>query len=394
MSDDSIKRPNTRLLSAVGILAVVVAGGIVAFGIMGREDHTRALAVWSADNALPTVALADVSRGLQGDAVSLPGTIQPYYRAEIFSRVTGYLKSWSTDIGARVKAGEVMAVIDTPDLDQQILQAKADLATAEANARLSDLTARRWKALLSSKSVAQQAVDEKVGDAQAKAALVNAAKANLGRLQALAAFTKITAPFDGIVTARKTDIGALINAGSAGKELFEVADLDKVRLYVQVPQAYSAAIQPGQAADFSVPEYPGVVFHAAVASISHAMDAASRSMLVELQADNSDGKLFAGSFCQVSFKLDQNPNVAVVPATALVATDKGSELALLGANDTVTLQPVRLGHDFGDSVEVIAGLAPSDRVIDNPPETLQNGDKVQLATKTGDVTPSSKAKGS
>jgi RND family efflux transporter MFP subunit len=374
MSDDPIKMPNLRRLLLTGLALLVIAGCVLAFGLAKRHSHARSLVQWTAKQALPSVELAKIVHGAAIDNLSLPGTIQPYYRAAIYAQVSGYLKSWREDIGARVSAGEELAEINTPGLDQQLDQAKADLATTKANEQLAALTAKRWLALVDSHSVAQQAADEKAGDWEAKKAIVAAAEANVRRLQALESFKTITAPFDNIVTARK-----IINSGSAGQELFEVSDLHRVRIYVQVPQAYSAALKPGLKARFELPEYPGEHFDATLVSISHAMEPASRSMLVELQAGNADGRLFSGTYCQVRFDLPGNPTTFRIPATALVATDKGSELAFLGAGNKVTLKPIQLGRDFGNSVEVLSGLGPDDRIIDDPPETLQNGDQVVLA---------------
>jgi RND family efflux transporter MFP subunit len=314
--------------------------------------------------------------------VTLPGTIQAYYRAAIYARVSGYLQSWQADIGAHVKGGQLLASIDTPDLDQEFAQAKADLATATANAQLAAVTAERWNALVKLQWVSKQTADDKNGSAAATKATMDAASANVKRLEAMEGFKNIVAPFDGVVTARKTDIGALINAGNAGQELFEVSDLHKVRIYVQVPQAFTAELQPGLQATFEMRQYPGQQFDAKVVTTSNAMELNSRSMLVELQADNADGKLFAGAYCQVHFQLPNNPNEMRVPATALVPADRGAQVALLGNDGKAVLKPVQLGRDFGDSVEVVAGLSPSDRVIDSPPETLQSGDQVQLAATT------------
>jgi RND family efflux transporter MFP subunit len=284
-----------------------------------------------------------------------------------------------------VTAGDVLASIDTPDLDQQFSQAKADLATASANAQLAAVTAQRWSTLVKSQWVSQQASDDKTGAAAATKASMEAATANVKRLEAMESFKSIAAPFDGVVTARNTDIGALINAGTAGQALFEVSDLHKVRLYVQVPQAFSGQLHAGLKASFEMPQYPGQQFDAVLVTMSHAMDANSRSMLVELQADNAEGKYFAGAYCQIHFQLPSDPNVVRVPATALVPGNQGMEVAVLGANNSVLLKPIRLGRDFGDSVEVVAGLSSADRVIDSPPETLQNGDPVQLTTTSEPV---------
>ena len=312
----------------------------------------------------------------------MPGTIQAYYKAKIYARVGGYLQSWQADIGAHVKAGQVLASIDSPDLDQQYAQAKADLATATANAQLASVTAQRWNQLIKSQWVSQQAADDKNGSAAATKATMDASSANLKRLEAMESFKSIVAPFDGTVTARNTDIGALINAGNAGQELFEVSDLHRVRIYVQVPQALSAELGPGLKATLEMPQYPGQQFDATVVTTSNQMNANSRSMLVELQADNAAGKFSSGAYCQVHFQLPDDPNMLRVPATALLPANQGAQVAVLGAGNKVALKSVKLGRDFGDNVEVTAGLLPTDRVIDSPPETLQTGDQVQLAAAT------------
>jgi RND family efflux transporter MFP subunit len=382
MSSEPIKTPSRRRLLMTALVALIIAGGVAAYGIIQRAHSTAQVAQWTDKQAIPTVTLANLQHGPAVRQLTLPGTIQAYNRAAIYARVSGYLQSWQADIGAHVKAGQVLAKIDSPDLDQQFAQAKADLATAAANAQLAAVTADRFNTLVKSQWISKQTGDEKTGAAAATKATMDAASANVNRLEAMEDFKKIVAPFDGVVTARKTDIGALINAGNAGQELFEVSDLSRVRIYVQVPQAFTAAIQPGLKATFEMPQYPGQQFDASVVTMSHAMDPNSRSMLVELQADNSDGKLFAAAYCQVHFQLPSDLNVVRVPATALVLANRGSQVAILGGDGKMVLKPVQLGRDFGDSVEVTAGIAPSDRVIDSPPETLQSGDTVQLAPAT------------
>jgi RND family efflux transporter MFP subunit len=372
--------PSRRLLYA-GLLGLAVAGAIATNGIVSRASTTQDLVQWTDAHALPTVAIAQLAHSDAAQGLTLPGTIQPYSKAMIYARVSGYLKSWQQDIGAHVTAGQVLATIDSPDLDQQLDQAKADFATAEANEKLAITTANRWQLMGAAQSVARQAVDEKTGDAAAKRAIADSAQANVRRLEALAAFKNVVAPFDGVVTQRNTDVGALINAGStAGQELFEVSDLHRVRLYVQVPQAYSAQLRSGLKATFEVPQYPGARFEATVATTSNAMNDTSRSLLVELQADNADGKLMGGTYCQVTFQIPGDPNTLRVPATALMPVNHGAQVAVLSADNKVTLKSIQLGRDFGDSVEVTAGLTPQDRVIDSPPETLQAGDTVQLAS--------------
>ena len=379
MSADKITAPSRRLLLLIGAAALIAAGAVAASGILSRADADRRLAQWTNQQAVPTVQLAKLDQGSGAQVLTLPGNIQPFNKADLYARVSGYLGSWQHDIGAHVKAGDVLASIDSPDLDQQFSQAQADLATASANAQLAAVTAQRWTTLVKSQWVSQQASDDKTGAAAATKATMDASAANLKRLAALESFKSITAPFDGVVTARNTDIGALINVGTTGPALFEVSDLHRVRIYVQVPQALSGQLHPGLKATLEMPQYPGQPFHAVLVSMSHAMNPTSRSMLVQLQADNPDGKFFAGAYCQVHFQLPSDPKVMRVPATALVAGNQGMEVAVLGTNNTVQMKSIEIGRDFGDSAEVVAGLSSADRVIDSPPETMQNGDQVQLA---------------
>jgi RND family efflux transporter MFP subunit len=345
-----------------------------------RGRNAQAVAQWTAKQAIPTVTLAKIEQGAAQQILTLPGNIEPYNKASLYARVNGYLKSWNKDIGAQVKAGEVLATIDAPDLDQQLAQAKATLASAKANYEIAAVTAERNNTLVRRQAVSQQLADQSNADAAAKKAIMDAEAANVGQLEAMQSFKQIIAPFAGVVTARHTNIGSLISAGSTGQPLFEVSDLTKVRIYVQVPQAYSAHVGPGLNATLEMPQYPGQQFNATVVTMSRSFEVASRSMLVELQADNSDGKLFGGAYCKVHFDLPGDPNVLRVPATALVLANQGTQVAVLGLDNKVALKEIKLGRDFGDSVEAIAGLAPEDRVIDNPTETLQAGDTVQLAS--------------
>jgi membrane fusion protein, multidrug efflux system len=376
-------RPNPRRLLLIGIVALVIAGAMAAKGIIQRAQSAQEVERWTEQQAVPTVTLAKLGQGETSRPLMLPGTIQAYSKAAIYARVSGYLKSWAADIGARVKAGQELATIDTPDLDQQFAQAKADLATATANAQLAAVTAQRWNTLVASQWVSRQAADDKNGAAASTKAAMDSAGANVKRLEAMEAFKNIVAPFDGVVTARNTDLGALINAGNAGQELFEVSDLHKARIYVQVPQAYAAVLAPGLKANFAMPQSPGQQFEATVVTTSNAMNANSRSMLVELQADNTAGKFFSGAYCQVSFQLPNDPNTVRVPATALIPANSGAEVAIVGNDNRVAIKPVQIGRDLGDSVEIVAGLSSSDRVIDSPPETLQSGDQIQLTTNSG-----------
>jgi RND family efflux transporter MFP subunit len=380
MTSQPLMPRTLKRLLLVGILAALAAGAIAANGLIVRARTKQDLVQWTHDHAVPTVALAKLAQGAAQQNLILPGNIQPYNKAALYSRVNGYLTSWNKDIGAKVKAGELLASIEAPDLDQQLAQAKATLASAKATYDIAVLTANRYGVLVKKQAIALQTADQASADAAAKKAVMDANEANVKQLQAMESFKQIVAPFDGVVTLRNTDIGALINAGSAaGQALFEISDLHRVRIYVQVPQAFTADLRPGLKATFQLPQYPDQKFEATLVTTSNAMDATSRSMLVELQADNSEGKLFGGTYARVDFQLLGDPNAVRIPATALMPVQQGVQVVVLGDGNTVVLKSIKLGRDFGDSVEVTAGLALDDKVIDSPPETLQNGDPVRLA---------------
>jgi len=382
MSSQPLKTLSPRQLLLVGIIALVAAGAIAANGLISRGRSKQDLVQWTNAQAVPTVALAKLVRGDGEQRLILPGSIQPYSKATIYARVSGYLKSWNKDIGAHVKLGEVLAAIEAPDLDQQLAQARATLASAKANQEIAAITASRNSTLVQKQIVAQQIADQTAADAEAKKAIMEANQAYVRQLEAMQSFKQIVAPFDGVVTARNTDIGALINSGNAGQALFEVSDLHRVRIYVQVPQAFTADLRPGLKATFEMPQYPGRKFDATLVTTSNAMSEMSRSMLVELQADNPDGKLFGGTYCRVDFQIPGDPTMVRLPATALMPVNRGVQVAVLGDGNKVVLKSIQLGRDFGDTVEVTAGLDPQDRVIDSPPETLQSGDAVELAAAT------------
>lgn len=386
MSQQPLKTPRLRQLLLIGTIALVAAGSIAVNGFISRSRTNQDLMQWTSAQAVPTVALAQVAHGDAAQSLILPGDIQPFNKAAIYARVSGYLKSWEQDIGAHVTAGQLLATIEAPDLDQQLAQARATLASAKANYDIAQITANRSNTLVRTQVTSQQIADQNAADAAAKKAIVDAQEANVRQLEAMKSFKQIVAPFDGIVTARNTDIGALINAGSAGQQLFEVSDLHRIRIYVEVPQAFSAELRPGLKANFELPQNPGQKFDATLVTTSNAMNATSRSMRVQLQADNSDGKLFGGAYCKVYFQLPNDANMVRIPATALMPVNRGTQVAVLGDDNKVVLKSVQIGRDFGDSVEVTAGLGPQDRVIDNPAETLQNGDTVQLASTTASST--------
>jgi RND family efflux transporter MFP subunit len=383
MSSQPVKTSRPRRLLLVGIIALVAAGAVATYGLIIRARSNQDLVRWTNAQAVPTVALAKLVHGAAEQILILPGDIQPYNKAAIYARVNGYLKNWNVDIGAQVKAGEVLASIDAPDLDQQLAQARATLASAKANYDIAATTANRYGILIEKQVTSQQLADQTAADAAAKEAVTDANEANVRQLEAMQSFKQIVAPFDGVVTARNTNVGALINAGNAaGQELFEVSDLHRVRIYVQVPQAFTANLRPGLKATFEMPQYPGQKYDATLVTTSSAVNAASRSMLVELQADNSDGKLLGGAYCRVNFQIPGDPNVVRIPATALTPVNRGVQVAIVGEGNKVVFKSIQLGRDFGDTVEVTAGLDPQDRVIDSPAETLQSGDVVQLAVPT------------
>ena len=315
----------------------------------------------------------------------LPGSLQAFYNAPIYARVPGYVHGWYADIGAQVKAGQLLATIDTPELDQQLIQARADLASAKANMQLASITAQRWSKMLAQDAVSKQETDEKSGDLATKTAQVNAAQANVDRLLALKSFARIVAPFDGVVTARKIDIGTLVNAGAnaaPNSELFDVAKIDQLRLYVHVPQNYSSKIRAGMTATLSVPEYPGRTFQAKLDTTANSISNNSGTLLVELMVDNHDQLLKDGDYAQVRFDFQGQPATSettlLLPSSALLFRRNGTQAAVVGPDNHVHLKPVTVGRDLGATIEVESGLTPEDRVIDNPPDSISNGQLVRV----------------
>ena len=373
----TVSRRGLRIAALAGVaIAVLVVGG----GIASRAANSKRLSQWTAANAQPVVTVTQPQPANGAAVLALPGRLEAYSRAPIYARVPGYLKSWQVDIGASVQAGQLLAEIEAPDLDQQLSQALADLLTARANAALASTTAKRWQDLVKSDAVSLQDVDMKNGDLAAKTAIVKATKANVDRLEVMEGFKRITAPFDGIVTARATDVGALINAGSGkGLELFVISDTHKLRLYVSVPQNYAAQITAGTQAQMTVPERPGRTFTATVETTSQSVDPSSGSTLVELAVDNASGELVPGAFANVRFALPLTSASLSVPASALIFDSRGARVATLGADNRVVLEPVRIARDLGTVIEISSGLAATDRVIDSPPDGIGKGDQVRIA---------------
>jgi RND family efflux transporter MFP subunit len=382
MPSQDIKAPGRRSLLTAATAAFLLASAVVGYGFVERAQSKQEVVQWTSAQAIPTVALAQLIPGGTHQTLTLPGNIQPFNKAALLARVNGYVKSWDHDIGTTVKAGQVLATIDAPDLDQQLSQAKATLASVRANHQIASLTASRNNILLQKQIVAQQLADQTDADAKAKEAVVDANEANVRQLEAMQSFKTLSAPFDGVVTARNVELGMLINSGGSGQPLFEVSDLHRVRIYVQVPQSFSAGLVPGMKATFEMPQYPGVQFDATLSHISKSINASSHSMQVELQADNAAGKFFGGSYCNVHFEIPSDANLVKLPSTALVTGNQGTQVAVLGSDNKVVLKNVQLGRDLGDSVEITAGLSPSDRVINSPPETMATGDTVRVAAAT------------
>jgi RND family efflux transporter MFP subunit len=366
----------------LGILAVVAVAAVllvVVTGIRAREDAGVKLREWTDDQAVPTVAVMLPDPKMLNATIDLPGRLEAYYRAPIFARVNGYLKSWSADIGAKVTAGQVIAEIEAPDLDQQLLQARADLASQQASSKLSEATLNRRKTLIASNFVSMQEIDERSADLSNKQAAVNSSQANVERLEALAGYKKITVPFDGVVTARDTDVGALINAGGgSGPPMFVVSDIRKLRVYVNVPQTYVPAIRIGAKAVISMPEYPNRTFDATVEASSQSVDVGSGTTRMQLGLDNPKGELMPGGYANVRLSLVRDTVPLHIPASALMFNQNGLRVATVGADDRVVFKTVTIGRDLGKDIELASGISPDDRVIVAPPDGIDDGDRVRV----------------
>src|SRR6478609_9694039 len=369
-----------RKLGLFGVAAVIGAGLIVATGIRAREDSGAKLREWTDAQAVPTVAVVLPDAKVLNATIDLPGRLEAYYRAPIFARVQGYLKNWSADIGTRVKAGQVIAEIEAPDLDQQLLQARADLASQQASAKLSEATLSRRKTLVASNFVSAQEIDERTADLSNKNMAVRAGQANVERLEALAGYKKITVPFDGIVTARDTDVGALINAGGgSGPAMFVISDITKLRVYVNVPQNYVPSIKIGAKAVMTVPEYPTRTFEATVEASAQAVDVSSGTTRMQLALDNSKSELMPGSYANVRLTLQRDGVPLSIPASALIFNQNGLRVATVGPDDRIQFKQVTIARDLGRTIELASGLSPDDRVVVTPPDGVADGNQVRIA---------------
>jgi RND family efflux transporter MFP subunit len=374
VSKKKLSRGVILFLTAAALAIVVV----VVFGVHSRTLAASRLVEATDQAAIPTVNLVHPQAATRAQDLVLPGNTQAFIDSPIFARTNGYLKRWHVDIGARVREGELLAEIETPELDQQLRQAKAELATAEANVNLSQITAERDENLLKTHSVSTQERDNAVNANVANKAMVDSNQANVARLEQLQSFEKVYAPFDGIITARSTDVGALIDAGAnAPKELFHIADIRKLRIYVAVPEVYSRSAISGAPAGLTLDEYPGELFHGILVRNSNAIDAVSRTLLVEVDADNSGGRLMPGAYVQIHLKLPADSRSVTVPANALIFRKEGLQVAVV-RNGKAELVPVTPGRDYGDSMEILAGLRPQDDVILSPSDSLITGTPVQV----------------
>jgi RND family efflux transporter MFP subunit len=376
-----------RLLKLLVLLSIA-AGVVVVLvfrGINARIRDAAGVSHETAELAVPTVSVIHPRRGAPADEVILPGAIQAFIDAPIYARTSGYLKQWHADIGARVKSGELLAEIETPEVDKQLDQASADLATAEANYKLAESTAARWQDLLKTESVSKQETDEKVGDFHSKKALVDSAHANVRRLEDMQSFQKIYAPFDGVITARNTDVGQLVQAGSGAqaKELFHLAATDKLRVFVNVPEVYSRSAATGAPAELTLNEFPGHRFRGKLTRNAAAIDTASRTLLVEVDIDNSDGRLLPGAYTEVHLKLPSKFGSLILPVSTLVFRSEGLQVGVVRQGDKAELVPIQMGRDYGVEVQVLSGITEKDLVIVNPPDSLISGTTVRVTPANG-----------
>lgn len=369
-----------RKLTIAAVATAAVAAGVVISGITTRQTADARLTEWTEKRAIAVVNVAPPGTKTARSTLDLPGRLDAYEQAQLYARVSGYLRDWKADIGTRVKAGQVLADIDAPDLDQQLVQATADLASAQANLVLAKANLQRGRSLISSAAISELDLEQRAADAANKAGIVNAAQANLDRLRALEKYKKIVAPFDGIVTARATDVGALINAGAGGgPPFFVVSDTSRLRAFVNVPQSYVPRIRIGTKAQIAVPEYPGRTFPATVEASARSVDPAAGTTRMQLLVDNASGELMTGDFANVSLDLPQ-PEIALsVPASALIFDQSGLHVATVDANDHVVLKKVTIARDMGQTVEIGSGLKPNDRVIESPEDGIATGDEVRVA---------------
>jgi len=374
--------PFAKAIAVLAVLAFLV-GAVVVRGINARIKAASAVSLETRKEAEPTVAVLRPRRGAPVEEIVVPGNIQAFVEAPIYARTNGYLKQWTADIGARVKTGQLLAEIETPEVDKQLDQAKAELATAEANYGLAESTAIRWQDLLKTDSVSKQETDEKISDFKAKKTMVDSGRANVKRLRDLQSYQKIYAPFDGVITARNTDVGQLIAASSSGqgKELFHLAATDRLRVFVNVPQIYSRSAVAGVAAYLTLVEFAGRRFSGKLVRTAESIDAASRTLLAEIDVDNTSGELLPGAYVEVHLRLPSKTAAVILPVNALIFRSEGLQVAVVRDGGKADLVPVTMGRDYGTEVEILAGVTEKDSVIVNPPDSLTSGTVVLVAPK-------------
>ncbi|HEX3848872.1 MAG TPA: efflux RND transporter periplasmic adaptor subunit [Steroidobacteraceae bacterium] len=371
----------------VVVVLVVLALVMAVWGIASRLIDRAHLRKQTAQDVQVTVVTVKATSSSADNELVLPANVTAFMEAPIYARTNGYLKTWNTDIGTRVHKGDLLAEIETPEVDRQLAQARADLDTAGANARLAQTTNARWQQLAAKQAVSKQDAEEKAGAAAATGAAETSARQNVKRLEDLESFKRVVAPFDGVITARNTDVGALINAGEAsGGELFRLADIHVLRVYAQVPEAYAAETRAGLHAELRFMEHPGDAYPAETIRTSNALDPASRSMQVELQLDNKEGRFFPGAYAEVHFKLPSDHETLRLPSNTILFRDTGLQVATVGADHKVKLKTIVQGRDFGKTVEILGGLDPNDEVVVNPPDSIEDGLEVRVAPppKKGD----------
>ena len=376
------------------LIAVIVVVALAAIGIVSRLHDSKALAAETNELAAPTVLTIQPKQGAPAQEIVLPGNIQAFVDAPIYARTNGYLKRWYFDIGAHVRKGDLLADIESPEIDQQLSQAQADLNTATANVKLSQITADRFSGLIKQDAVSQQDTDNAVSDLSAKQSMVKSAQANVDRLKQLVGFEKVYAPFDGVVTARNTDIGQLIDSGASGgqaRSLFEMAAVNRLRVFISVPQIYSQDAAPGLKADLTFAEMPGRSFPGLLVRTARAIDPTSRTLNVEVDVDNAKGELLPGAYAEVHLKLKEGTPTLIIPVSALLFRAEGLRVAIAKPDNTAELLPITLGRDFGDTAEVTTGLTGNERVISNPPDSVVDGEKLSVAQPA--ATQSAKGKG-
>jgi RND family efflux transporter MFP subunit len=383
-TQENYRKSSPARTAVILLIAAVVVGLLVMSGIVPRLRSRKALAAETNELAAPTVLVTQPKRGALSQEIVLPGNIQAFVDAPIYARTNGYLKHWYFDIGSHIRQGQLLAEIESPEVDQQLSQAQADLGTATANLHLSQITADRFADLIKQDAVSQQDTDNATSDLASKSTAVKSAQANVDRLKQLVSFEKVYAPFDGVVTARNTDIGQLIDSGAAGgqaRSLFQVAAINRLRVFVSVPQIYSQAATPGLKADLTFAEFPGRRFQGTLVRTSRSIDPTARTLNIEVDVDNAKGELLPGAYTEVHLKLKEGAPTVTVPVSALLFRQEGLRVAVAATDDTAKLVPVTLGRDFGDFAEITTGLTEQERVITNPPDSIIDGERLHVRTE-------------